>query len=202
MNVSLQTFGVECEVEFVRGVRFAFVLVREAAVDRRAFTVETVAHLEASGRRCEEEDECETNLKIGQWIGFFQCFDGELKEACRALNVGVVRGVLLMNQRDLSLDLFVNVGQQFLLLIFECIDKIIDVFDQRFFKSFTIFLERKKPRSIRLPRIESALRLDYHRHRHHHHHHRDDCIKRNMMMLLRCFSFLSLHVFTSGMHIS
>ena len=63
MNVSLEACGVECEVEFVGSVRFAFVFVREASVDRRAFTVETVAYLgEATDRWRESEDAAETNL--------------------------------------------------------------------------------------------------------------------------------------------
>lgn len=49
MNLAQQTVRVEREVELVRRVRLAFELVGELRVDRRAFTIESVAHLGEGG---------------------------------------------------------------------------------------------------------------------------------------------------------
>lgn len=45
VDLSLETFRVEREVELVRRVRFAFVFIRTTAVDRGTFTIQTVTDL-------------------------------------------------------------------------------------------------------------------------------------------------------------
>ena len=84
--------------------------------------------------------EGETHLKITESIRLFQSFDGELQEACRSLNVIVVRRMLFVNQGDLSFDLLVDVGQQVVFLLLQCFDDLIDVFDDLRAKAFAIFL--------------------------------------------------------------
>ena len=146
MDFSLETFRSEGEIELVRGVRLAIEFIRTTAVDRWTFTIQTVTDLKAERDQSVllEEANGQTNLKIGEWIGLFQCFDGELQEACRSLNVCIVAGILLMNQGDFPLDLFVNVGDEFLFLSFQWANELIDIFDQSLLEDFAIFLQGKK----------------------------------------------------------